>query len=202
MDLGRLMLGSVHSRFGGNIRMLISGGAALPSETQKLFSGLGLAMSEGYGLTEAAPVLTVALPKPGGEAGNVGEPIPGVEIRIEGADETGMGEVWARGQNVMHGYFGQEEATSAVLESDGWLKTGDMGRLDHKGRLVLVGRAKEVVVTAAGENIYLDDVENTLGTIPMVEEYSLVGISIPGEGSDWVCWPYPRADHRRSAGSP
>ena len=182
LDLGKLMFGSVHSKLGGNIRLLISGGAALPPDTQKLFGGLGLHLSEGYGLTEASPVLTVSQAGPGAKSGHVGKPLPGVEIRIEGADDKGVGEVWARGANVMQGYFGNDEATQAAVDGDGWLHTGDMGRLDHKGRLFLVGRAKEVVVTASGENVYLDDVENTLGAISGVEEYTLVGVDDPKGG--------------------
>jgi long-chain acyl-CoA synthetase len=183
MDLGKLMFGSVHARMGGNIRLLISGGAALPSETHQLFSGLGLHLSEGYGLTEASPVLTVLQAGPGSKAGSVGKPIPGVQLKIDQPDDTGVGEVWARGANVMAGYFGNEAATAQTVDSDGWLHTGDMGRLDHRGRLVLVGRAKEVVVTASGENIYLDDVENSLGTIAHVEEYTLVGLD-DGRGGE------------------
>ena len=150
IDVGRLLFGSVHSRFGGNVRLLISGGAALPKDTQKLFSGLGLHLSEGYGLTEASPVLTVALPGPGGKTGTVGKPVPGVEVKIHEPDDSGIGEVWAKGPNVMTGYFGNPSATQGSLSEDGWLRTGDMGKLDHKGRLTLVGRAKEVVVTSSG----------------------------------------------------
>jgi len=182
LDLGKLMFGSVHSRLGGNIRLLISGGAALPSETHQLFSGLGLHLSEGYGLTEASPVLTVLKAGPGSKAGSVGKAIPGVELRIDQPDDKGVGEVWARGANVMAGYFENPEATAQTVDADGWLHTGDMGRLDHKNRLHLVGRAKEVVVTAAGENIYLDDVENALGSIRSVEEYTLVGLDDPRGG--------------------
>ncbi len=183
VDLGRLLFGSVHSRFGGNIRILISGGAALPKETMLLFQGLGLQLSEGYGLTEASPVLTVALPGPGAKAGTVGKAVPGVQLRILSPDDNGVGEVLARGPNVMKGYFGNAEATAAVLDRDGWLHTGDMGKLDRQGRLTLVGRAKEVVVTASGENIYLDDVEAALGPVSYVKEYALVGIS-DGRGGE------------------
>ena len=177
IDFGRMLFGSVHNRFGGNIRMLISGGAALPKPTQDLFVGIGLPLAEGYGLTEAAPVLTASVPKPGSKAGHVGKPIPGVEVRIVDPDDNGVGSVEARGPNVMKGYYGNDTATKASFSEDGWLKTGDLGKLDRKGRLVLSGRAKDVVVTAAGENIYLDDVENTLGELSFVKEYSLVGVA-------------------------
>jgi len=182
LDIGKLMFGQVHERLGGNIRILISGGAALPKDTHHFFSGLGLHLTEGYGLTEAAPVLAVAATGPGIAPGNVGKAIPGVELKIADPDDAGVGEVLARGPNVMAGYYGNEDATAQVLDADGWLHTGDLGRLDHKDRLVLVGRAKDVVVTSSGENLYLDDLENQLGEVHWVAEYSLVGLPDPRGG--------------------
>ena len=182
LDIGRLLFAPVHSRLGGNMKFMISGGAALPPDTQKFFSGLGLHLTEGYGLTEAAPVLTVSEGGPGAKMGTVGKNIPGVEIKILNPDENGVGEVLARGQNVMKGYFNNVSASESALDDDGWLHTGDMGRIDHKKRLFLVGRAKEVVVTAAGENIYLDDVEHTIGAIRNIKEYTLVGVTDPRGG--------------------
>ncbi len=176
VDIGKTLFGQVHDRLGGNIRLLISGGAALPKDTHRFFAGLGLHLAEGYGLTEAAPVLTVSRGRPGARAGNVGHAIPGVELTIRDPDDQGVGEVLARGPNVMSGYYGNRQATADVLDDDGWLHTGDLGRLDAKGRLILVGRAKDVVVTASGENIHLDDIEDRLGAIPGVREYSLVGL--------------------------
>lgn len=181
VDLGRLAFGSVHNRLGGHIRLLISGGAALPKDTHQLFQGLGLPLAEGYGLTEAAPVLAVAKGGPGARAGSVGQAIPGVKLRIDKPDEHGVGEVLARGDNIMAGYYGNDEATAAVRDGE-WLRTGDLGRLDHKGRLTLLGRAKDVVVTASGENLYLDDLEDRLGLPDGVEELSLVGIDDPRGG--------------------
>ncbi len=194
VDLGRLMFGSVHSRLGGNIRLLISGGAALPKDTHALFSGLGLHLAEGYGLTEAAPVLSVSKGSPGARAGNVGKAIPGVQLKIASADDNGVGEVLAKGPNVMKGYFADEDATKAAVDEDGWLHTGDLGRIDHKGRLVLVGRAKDVVVTASGENLYLDDIEKRIGTIPGVDEYALVGINDPRGGERLAMLAVPQDD--------
>ena len=182
LDLGRLLFAPIHGRLGGNIKFLISGGAALPPDTQKFFSGLGLHLTEGYGLTEAAPVLTVSTGGPGVKAGTVGNTVPGVEIKVINKDDNGVGEVLARGENVMQGYFNNSNATESALDNDGWLHTGDMGRLDHKKRLFLVGRAKEVVVTSSGENIYLDDAEHTLGTIRLIKEFTLVGIANPRGG--------------------
>lgn len=183
IDAGRLLFGTVHQGLGGNIRLLISGGAALPRDTHQFFAGLGLHLAEGYGLTEAAPVLTVDAAGPGTRPGSVGRAIPGVELKILEPDGEGVGEVLARGPNIMAGYFRNEEATEAVLSEDGWLHTGDLGRLDHRGRLVVVGRAKDVVVTASGENLYLDDIEARLGQVPHIEELALVGLA-DGKGGE------------------
>lgn len=196
LDLGRVFFAPIHQRLGGNIRYLISGGSALPPDTHKMFSGLGLHLAEGYGLTEAAPVLTVARGGPGEKAGHVGKAIPGVEIRIQDPDDKGVGEVLARGANVMEGYWANREATSSVIDKDGWLHTGDLGRLDHKGRLHLVGRAKEVVVTASGENIYLDDLESRFGAIRGVSEYAFVGLDDPRGGERLGLLAVPEEDQR------
>ncbi len=191
IDLGRVLFGPVHDGLGGNIRYLISGGAALPKETQKLFAGLGFKLTEGYGLTEAAPVLTVA--KPGSPAGQVGKPIPGVTIKIDSPDENGVGEVLARGPNVMAGYT-DAEATRMVKSADGWLHTGDLGKLDRDGRLVLVGRVKDVIVTATGENVYPDDVERMLGNVPHVSELAIVGVTGRSGGERVGCIAVPEED--------
>ncbi len=184
-NAGRLFFGAVHDKLGGRMKHMISGGAALPKDTAKLFAGLGLPLAEGYGLTEAAPVLTVARASVKASVGNVGKPVPGVEIQIAGKDENGVGEVLARGPNVMLGYEGNPEATAQVLDADGWLHTGDLGKLDKSGRLVIVGRSKEVIVGPSGENVYPDDVETLIGDVKGIKELSVVGI--PDEqGSETV----------------
>ena len=199
LDIGRVLLAPVHSELGGHVKYLISGGAALPSETYDLFAGLGLRLTEGYGLTEAAPVLTVASAKGAPRAGHVGKPIPGVEVRIDSPDERGVGEIVARGPNVMLGYT-SEEATRGVLTDDGWLHTGDLGKFDKKGRLSIVGRIKDVIVTTTGENVYPDDVEAKLGSIPHVTEYAVVGIEGQGGKERVACLAVPEADEETPRG--
>jgi long-chain acyl-CoA synthetase len=184
-NLGRLFFGSVHTALGGNIRWLISGGAALPKDTAQFFSGLGLPLAEGYGLTEAAPVLTVAKASMKMKPGHVGKAIPGVEIKIANPDERGVGEVLARGPNVMKGYAGDEAATKRTIDEEGWLHTGDLGKLDKRSQLVIVGRRKEVIVAANGENVYPDDVESMLGKVKGVRELAIVGID-DGKGGERV----------------
>ncbi|WP_394823787.1 AMP-binding protein [Pendulispora albinea] len=192
VDAGRVLFGPVHQALGGNIKWLISGGAALPKETHDLFSGLGLRLTEGYGLTEAAPVLTVAKSSPNSPSGQVGKAIPGVEIKIDNPDDHGVGEVIARGPNVMAGYT-DPEATSRVIDPQGWLHTGDLGKLDKQGRLEIVGRLKDVIVTATGENVYPEDVERRLGPVAHMTELCIVGVE--SKGSERVaCLAVPAPD--------
>jgi len=194
LNAGRLFFGAVHDRLGGRMRHLISGGAALPKDTAKLFAGLGLPLSEGYGLTEASPVLTVAKASMRASFGNVGQPVPGVQIKIGEGDADGVGEVLARGPNVMKGYVGNPDATAAVLDADGWLHTGDLGKLDKKGRLTIVGRSKEVIVGPSGENVYPDDVESLLGDIEGIKELSVIGLSDGAGGERVACLAVPSED--------
>ena len=191
VDAGRLLFGPVHSGLGGHLRYLVSGGAALPEKTHHLFAGLGLHLAEGYGLTEAAPVLTVASGGPRARSGHVGKAVPGVEIRIADPNSSGVGEVLARGPNVMLGYSDDEEESKRVIDADGWLHTGDLGKLDKRGNLVIVGRAKDVIVTSAGENIYPDDVEARLGSVESIEELAFVGISADRGGERLACVAVP-----------
>jgi long-chain acyl-CoA synthetase len=187
---GRLLFKPIHDQLGGHLRILISGGSALPPAVHELFQGIGLPLAEGYGLTETAPVLTVAEGKLGAPAGTVGTPVPGVTLKLVDP-ETGVdvdpatgavGELWARADNVMQGYFENDVATQAVLTPDRWLKTGDLGSIDKDGRVRLVGRSKDVVVTASGENVYLDDVEKKLENIAGVFELTLLGVPDPRGG--------------------
>jgi long-chain acyl-CoA synthetase len=185
LDAGRLLFGPVHASLGGQLRLLVSGGAALPASTHKLFAGLGLHLAEGYGLTEASPVVSVARAAAGAKPGHVGQAVPGVEIRIDTPDAEGVGEVLVRGPNVMLGYADNEAATRAVLDQDGWLRTGDLGRLDKRQQLSIVGRQKEVIVPANGENVYPDDVEAKLGSVPLIEELVVLGVD-NGQGREVV----------------
>ncbi len=184
LNLGKLLFWPVHRKLGGRLRILVSGGSALSPDVQRAFHELGFDLYEGYGLTEAAPVLSVSAP--GGAdppSGNVGKALPGIEIRIADPDEHGVGEVLARGPNVMLGYWKattgapqvDREATDAVLR-DGWLHTGDLGRLDAEGRLTLVGREKDVIIDADGRNVHPDEVEQLYQEPELVQELSAVGL--------------------------
>jgi len=150
-------------------RFFVSGGAALAAEVGIGFRRLGLGMIEGYGLTETSPVLTFSKPFTR-RAGTVGRPLKGVEIRIQGPDADGYGEVLVRGPNVMLGYYKNPKRTAEVFTEDGWLRTGDLGRLDPSDHLFLAGRKKNVIVLESGKNVYPEEVEWELSLIPEVEE--------------------------------
>lgn len=189
LNLGRLLFFPVHAKLGGRLRLMISGGSALPIEVMKAFRGMGFGIYEGYGLTEAAPVLTVARPGNKLLPGSVGEPLPGIEVKIAEPDASGVGEVIASGPNVMVGYFEDAEATAQAIR-DGWLHTGDLGRIDD-GRLVIVGRKKEMILGSNGENVYPDELEELYRDSPWVKELSIVGLPVEGGGETVACLAVP-----------
>ncbi len=175
---GRLLFRSLRKKAGINtLRLMICGGAPLSHEYATGFKRLGFTFLEGYGLTEASPVLTVnRLGKE--KIGSVGQALPGVEVKIYNPDETGVGEIVARGNNIMQGYFEAPQETEKVLR-DGWLHTGDLGRLDEDGYLYITGRAKSLIVTKAGKNVYPEDIEDELGKSTLLKEVLVVGRTDP-----------------------
>ena len=191
LNLGKLLFWPVHRKFGGRVKFLVSGGSALPDEVHKAFHQLGFNITEGYGLTEAAPVLAVSDSTSNKRVpGQVGKALPGIELRIREPDAEGVGEVLAKGPNIMAGYYGDREATDAVLK-DGWLYTGDLGRLDDQGRLYLMGRQKDVIIDANGKNVYPDELEDLYGNHPHVKELSIVGLPDEAGGEKVACLSVP-----------
>ena len=192
---GTVLFSKVHSTFGGALRRIVVGGSALEPSLGRTYQQLGIKVSEGYGMTETSPVLTVN-PWDAIRFGAVGKPIAGVEVDlrpVDGAD-PGAGEVWVRGPNVMSGYYRNPEATAAVLR-EGWLCTGDIGRFDGDGYLYLCGRTKDVIVSDAGKNVYPEEVEVRYRGLPGVRD--LVVLGVPGSGrGERVCAvvvPHPEA---------
>src|SRR5437588_1274505 len=191
LNFGQVLFYPIHEGMGGRVRYFISGGSALNEKVQRDFQGLGFTILEGYGLTEASPVLTVTRPENRMLAGTVGKPLPGVQVEIKDPDASGVGEVVARGPNVMLGYFGNEEATREALV-DRWLYTGDLGRLDDEGNLYLVGRSKDIIVDTNGKNVYPDEVEEVYQDSPYIKELSVIGLP-DGIGEKVACMVVP--DH-------
>ena len=168
--LSRALLREVHNAFGGELRALFVGGAFTEPATLQFFYDLGILVGNGYGCTEAGTVNTLNDFKPF-RADTVGKPLPGVEVKILNPDSDGIGEVAVRGKNVMSHYLDDPEMTAEVLV-DGWLMTGDLGRLDAMGHLQLFGRKKNMIVTEEGKNIYPEDIENIFEGLP-VKEFSV-----------------------------
>src|SRR5690349_13886201 len=185
LNFGQILFYPIHEGLGGRIRYFISGGSALSEKIQRDFHGLGFTILEGYGLTEASPVLTVTRPENRMLTGTVGKALPGVEVRIADPDASGVGEVIARGPNVMLGYYEDEISTRKTLV-DRWLYTGDLGRVDDDGNLYLVGRSKEIIVDTNGKNVYPDELEEIYGNSPYVKELSIVGLA-DGIGEKVAC---------------
>jgi long-chain acyl-CoA synthetase len=157
VSLSRLLLGSVHRGFGGELLAIFTGGAFMEPSTMQFFYDLGIPVVNGYGLTEAATALTLNDLKPF-RADTVGKPLPGVELRILNPDAEGVGEVAVRSKTVMSHYLDDPELTLDTIV-DGWLLTGDLGRFEHLGHLQLFGRKKNMIVTEGGKNIYPEDIE-------------------------------------------
>jgi long-chain acyl-CoA synthetase len=173
-NVGLRLFAGIHRELGGKLRAFVCGGATLAPQIFDHFTALGFELCEGYGLTECGPVAT-ANPLGAARKGSVGLPLPGVEVDIVAPDEDGVGEVAIRGPNVTPGYFNNPDATERVLR-DGWLHTGDVGRLDGERYLYLTGRIKEIIVTAAGKNVYPDEVERLYAGLPLVSQICVVGV--------------------------
>jgi long-chain acyl-CoA synthetase len=167
--VSRTLLKPIHDKLGGKLRLIFAGGAFVERENAEYFYKLGLPVVIGYGLTEAGTVLAVNDLKPF-RADSVGVPVANTEVEIRNRNDDGVGEVWVRGPTVMLGYLDAPELTREVLV-DGWLRTGDIGQIDASGHLKLFGRAKNMIVTAGGKNIYPEDVENAFANLDGVEEY-------------------------------
>ncbi len=164
----------IHNIFGGKIKLLISGAAALDSHVEDGYRSFGINLVQGYGLTESSPVVCVNT-FPGKDenkhkVGTIGKALPSVEVKIEDPNEEGLGELLVKGPNVMLGYYGNEEATKETIEPDGWLHTGDLCKIDDEGYIYISGRKKSVIVLKNGKNIFPEEMENLVNKIEGVNE--------------------------------
>lgn len=173
--LKKLVAEQLLSRLGGKLRFAVAGGAALSTAVSKVFVGLGLPICQGYGLTEASPLLAVNLLDKN-EPSSVGPAVPGVETRI---GENSV--LFARGPNIMMGYWNNPEATRAVLSEDGWLNTGDQVRIDEHGFIHITGRIKEIIVLGNGEKVPPVDMELAIQMDPLFEQ-----VMVYGEGKPYL----------------
>lgn len=165
----RVVFSKWHAAFGGRMRLLLSGGAALPEDLAYIYIGAGLPIIQGYGLTETSPVMT-SMGFENNRIGTVGRAIPNVEIRI--AED---GEIEVRGPNIMRGYYNKPQETRAVFTDDGWFKTGDIGTLDEDGFLRITDRKKELFKTSGGKYISPQPIEQALKGSRFVNQVVLIG---------------------------
>jgi len=157
-------------KFGGRIRFFGVGGAKLDGETERFLNEAKFPYSIGYGMTEAAPLIAGSPPKET-RLYSTGKVVLNQEIKINNPDpKTGIGEIWAKGRNIMKGYYKQPELTNELISPDGWLKTGDLGKLRHNGYLYICGRVKNIILGSNGENIYPEDIEAILNRHQLVAD--------------------------------
>ncbi len=183
-EAARILFAKVREKAGlEHLRHFISGGAPLPPHVPKNFRKLGISLVQGYGLTEASPVLTLnPLEAPVDES--IGKTLPGVELKVLEASKDGVGELCFRGPMVMKEYYENPKATKEAIDEEGFLRTGDLGYVDEKGYIYICGRAKNVIVTPAGKNVYPEEVEFLLDRSPFILESMVFGVPTERGGEE------------------
>ena len=179
--IGETLAEKAQNVMGGQIRVLVSGGASLSDAIYDGFQRFGMTLYQGYGMTETAPVLSVN-PYLKSKRGSVGPAVEGVELQIENPDSEGIGEIIAKGPSTMKGYYRNPDATEKAIR-EGWLYTGDLGYIDADGYLYLTGHCKDIIVPASGKNIYPVELEALYQDNPAISEICVVGIPYE-DGSD------------------
>ena len=179
IDIRKKVFKEIHAPLGGNLRFVVSGASAIDKKVAKGFNDFGILTVQGYGLTETSPVLTAENEKCI-RYGSIGYPLANVDIRIDNPNEEGIGEIVAKGPNVMLGYYENEEATSEVIEidenGDRWFHTGDLAYRDKDGYIFIAGRKKNVIVLKNGKNVYPEELEILVNNLPYVAESMVFGM--------------------------
>ncbi len=180
IDLRRVLFKSVKKGFGGNLEMIIAGGAPLDLKYAKGFEDLGIALINGYGITECSPIVSLDRNKKY-LFGAAGVPVPGTEVKIYNPNEDGEGEIIVKGDHVMMGYYNNPEATEAAFV-DGWFRTGDIGTIDENGFVHITGRIKNIIILSNGKNVYPEEIE----TVVLQQVEGVNEIVVYGE-DDVIC---------------
>ena len=175
IDIRKKLFKEIHDNLGGCLRVMVAGGAALSPEKEKGFWDLGFNVLQGYGLTETSPVIAAELTKQK-RLGSIGKKFPSVEVKIDNPDKSGVGELLAKGDSVMIGYYNNEEANEEVFTEDGWFRTGDLARIDKNGYLYISGRKKFVIVLKNGKNVYPEEIESLLEKSELIKECMVFGM--------------------------
>ncbi len=185
------------------LRFIVVGGAPCPIHVLQGFKELGIKLLEGYGLTECAPVVSVAGPKDA-KIGTIGHKLPNIEVRLADPNEAGVGELQVKGPVVMRGYFNNEAATQEAFDGE-WFKTGDLASIDEFGLITIRGRKKALIVNREGKNIYPEEVENVIASDPLIADCVVIGYRVgrdPGEHVGVIVHPDEEALTARNGGTP
>jgi long-chain acyl-CoA synthetase len=175
VNLGSRFFGQVHESFGGRLRIAISAGSRFDEDVAADFHKLGFTIIQGYGLTETSGAATATY-ETDNRVGSVGKGMSGAQIKIDNPDKDGVGEVLIKGPIVFAGYYKNPQATADAFTSDGWFRSGDLGKFDADGHLYIVGRAKDVIVLPSGKNVHPEDLEIHYLKTPLVEEMAVIGV--------------------------
>ncbi|NLN66038.1 MAG: AMP-binding protein [Clostridiaceae bacterium] len=169
IDVRRKLFKTILDSFGGQLEMIICGGAKLNQDIIDTFEAIGITILNGYGITECAPLISCNRNEYQ-KKGSVGVPIIGLQVKIKDPDENGEGEICVKGPNVMLGYYKDPEATAAAFDEEGYFRTGDYGKLDDEGWIYITGRLKNVIILSNGKNVYPEEIENEISRIYGVME--------------------------------
>ena len=201
IDVRKKLFKGPRAAFGGELQLVISGGAPLSPEIADTFEAIGIRVINGYGITECSPILSANREKQT-KRGSVGKIVPNVRIKIKEPNEDGEGEICAKGPNVMRGYYKDPEATAAVFDEDGYFRTGDVGKIDAEGWLYITGRIKNLIILSNGKNVYPEEIETALAAVPGVLDVVVYeGISKRGgEHNAIVAEIYPDPDFIKKNG--
>jgi len=168
IDIKRKIFKDIHDQFGGRVRLFIAGAASVNPETSAGYRGFGITTVQGYGLSECSPIVSLNMDTYYKDDA-IGLPLVGTEVKISEVDEDGIGEICTKGDHVMMGYYGDEEATKEAIK-DGWFYTGDMGYIDEDGFIHMTGRKKNVLITKNGKNVYPEEIEEVLNNSDYIAE--------------------------------
>ena len=174
IDLRKKLFKSIHQAFGGKLRKIVVGGAPLRAELGDFFDSIGISLINGYGITECSPLVSANMDNLN-DCTTVGIPLPCVDIKLENVTPEGDGEICVKGDIVMLGYYKNEKLTNEVLK-DGWFNTGDYGRINEKGQLLITGRKKNLIVLDNGKNVFPEEIENYILGISYIQEVVVRGI--------------------------
>ncbi len=200
INIGKKMFGFLLKKVSlDKNRICISGGGPLPSSTFKQFNQLGIDFVQGYGLTETSPIITLN-PTFDYEETSIGKVVANMEVKFLDKDEQGNGEICVRGINIMQGYYNNPEATAEIMTEDGWLRTGDIGYMDDRGFVYLTGRAKNIIVTDGGKNVFPEEIEDHFQLYYDIDQICVMGYVLDAAMKvEGVCaLIYPSADCQKA----